>query len=115
MKLKGLKMLRSQIRHTKVEQMTNRMGKPVVNQFIIHQQEGYLKRTIFQSYKSIIAMKVDNGDTYQIYLDNDTWDYSSTTGRYRNVFLGEDIHETRKKIKYNEYILVDLNNDYALK
>ena len=23
--------------------------------------------------------------------------------------------ETRKKIKYNEYILVDLNNDYALK
>ena len=115
MKLKGLKMLRSQVRHTKVEQMTNRMGKPVVNQFIIHQQEGYLKRTIFQSYKSIIAMKVDNGDTYQIYLDNDTWDYSSTTGRYRNVFLGEDIHETRKKIKYNEYILVDLNNDYALK
>ena len=60
-------------------------------------------------------MKVDNGDTYQIYLDNDTWDYSSTTGRYRNVFLGEDIHETRKKIKYNEYILVDLNNDCALK
>ena len=115
MKLKGLKMLRSQVRLTKVEQMTNRMGKPVVNQFIIHQQEGYLKRTIFQSYKSIIAMKVDNGDTYQIYLDNDTWDYSSTTGRYRNVFLGEDIHETRKKIKYNEYILVDLNNDYALK
>ena len=108
-------MLRSQIRHTKVEQMTNRMGKPVVNQFIIHQTEGYLKRTIFQSYKSIIAMKVDNGDTYQIYLDNDTWDYSSTTGRYRNVFLGEDIHETRKKIKYNEYILVDLNNDCALK
>ena len=38
-------MLRSQIRHTKVEQMTNRMGKPVVNQFIIHQTEGYLKRT----------------------------------------------------------------------
>ena len=108
-------MLRSQVRHTKVEQMTNRMGKPVVNQFIIHQQEGYLKRTIFQSYKSIIAMKVDNGDTYQIYRANDTWDYSSTTGRYRNVFLGEDIHATRKKIKYNEYILVDLNNDYALK
>ena len=108
-------MLRSQVRHTKVEQMTNRMGKPVVNQFVITEISDYLKRTIFQSYKSIIAMKVDNGDTYQIYLDNDTWDYSSTTGRYRNVFLGEDIHETRKKIKYNEYILVDLNNDYALK
>ena len=56
-------------------------------------------------------MKVDNGDTYQIYLDNDTWDYSSTTGRYRNVFLGEDIHETRKKIKSGEYKLVALNTD----
>ena len=95
--------------------MQNRMGRPVVNQFIIKQIDGEIERTIFQSYKSIVAMKVDNGDTYQIYLDNDTWDYSSTTGRYRNVFLGEDIHETRKKIKYNEYILVDLNNDYALK
>ena len=104
-------MLRSQVRHTKVEQMTNRMGKPVVNQFIIHQQEGYLKRTIFQSYNSIVATKVDDGDTFQIYLDKEYWDYSSTTGRYRNVFLGEDIHETRKKIKSGEYKLVALNTD----
>ena len=103
------------VKKTKVENMKNRVGKPVVNQFIINQIEGVIERTIFQSYNSTVAMKVDNGDTYQIYLDNDTWDYSSTTGRYRNVFLGEDIHETRKKIKYNEYILVDLNNDYALK
>ena len=103
------------MQNIKVENMQNRMGKPVVNQFIINQIDNEIKRTIFQSYKSIIAMKGDNGDTFQIYLDNDTWDYSSTTGRYRNVFLGEDIHETRKKIKYNEYILVDLNNDYALK
>ena len=102
------------VKKTKVENMNNRMGKQVVNQFIIHQTEGYIKRTIFQSYKSIIAMKVDNGDTYQIYLDNDTWDYSSTTGRYRNVFLGEDIHETRKKLKNKDYLLVDLNNDYTL-
>ena len=103
------------VKKTKVENMKNRVGKPVVNQFVINQIEGVIERTIFQSYNSTVAMKVDNGDTYQIYLDNDTWDYSSTTGRYRNVFLGEDIHETRKKIKYNEYILVDLNNDYALK
>ena len=90
--------------------MQNRMGRPVVNQFIIKQIDGEIERTIFQSYKSIVAMKVDNGDTYQIYLDNDTWDYSSTTGRYRNVFLGEDIDETRKKIKSGEYKLVDLLN-----
>ena len=98
------------VKKTKVENMKNRVGKPVVNQFIINQIEGVIERTIFQSYNSTVAMKVDNGDTYQIYLDNDTWDYSSTTGRYRNVFLGEDIHETRKKIKSGEYLLVDLNN-----
>ena len=98
------------VKKTKVENMKNRVGKPVVNQFIINQIEGVIERTIFQSYNSTVAMKVDNGDTYQIYLDNDTWDYSSTTGSYRNVFLGEDIHETRKKIKSGEYLLVDLNN-----
>ena len=97
------------VKKTKVENMKNRVGKPVVNQFIINQIEGVIERTIFQSYNSTIAMKVDNGDTFQIYLDNDTWDYSSTTGRYRNVFLNEDIHETRKKIKSGEYLLVDLN------
>ena len=99
------------MQNIKVENMQNRMGKPVVNQFIINQIDNEIKRTIFQSYKSIIAMKVDNGDTYQIYLDSDTWDYSSTTGRYRNVFLGEDIHETRKKIKSGEYKLVALNTN----
>ena len=97
------------VKKTKVENMKNRVGKPVVNQFVINQIEGVIERTIFQSYKATVAMKVDNGDTYQIYLDNDTWDYSSTTGRYRNVFLGEDIHETRRKIKSGEYLLVDLN------
>ena len=95
----------------KVKNMQNRVCKPVVNQFIITEISDYLKRTIFQSYNSIVATKVDDGDTYQIYLDKDTWDYSSTTGRYRNVFLAEDIHETRKKIKSGEYKLVALNTD----
>ena len=99
------------MQNIKVENMQNRMGKPVVNQFIINQIDNEIKRTIFQSYKSTVAMKVDNGDTFQIYLDNDTWDYSSTTGRYRNVFLGEDIHETRRKIRSGEYKLVALNTN----
>ena len=95
----------------KVKNMENRQGKLVVNQFIITEISDYLKRTIFQSYNSIVATKVDDGDTFQIYLDQEYWDYSSTTGRYRNVFLGEDIHETRKKIKTGEYKLVALNTD----
>ena len=99
------------VKKTKVENMKNRVGKPVVNQFVITEISDYLKRSIFQSYNSIVATKVDDGDTYQIYLDKEYWDYSSTTGRYRNVFLGEDIHETRKKIKSGEYKLVALNTD----
>ena len=27
------------------------------------------------------------------------WDYSMTTGKYRNQFLGEDKKETQRKIK----------------
>ncbi len=98
-------MLRSQVRHTKVEQMTNKMGKPVVNQFIIHQQEGYLKRTIFQSYKSVVAVKVD-GFTF---LDRTCWNYSNTTSRYRKEFLNEDTKTTKQKIKDSVYIMMDLN------
>jgi|TARA_R100000479_G_scaffold54981_1_gene26072 hypothetical protein len=45
----------------------------------------------------------------KVFLDKNYWDYSTTTGKYRNAFLGENIAETRKKIKSGEYILVDLN------
>ena len=92
-----------------VDNMTNDIGNPVVNKFVIKQIDGNISRTIFQSYKSIIAVRVDDGDTYQIYLDSDTWDYSRTTGKYRNKFLGEKLEETKKKISSGEYKLVDLN------
>ncbi len=74
------------------------------NQFIIDTEEGLF----FQSYKSLIAFINNEG---QVFLDKNYWDYSSTTGRYRNVFLGEDIHETRRKIRSGEYKLVALNTD----
>ena len=74
----------------------------VVNQFIISTNNGVL----FQSYNSIIALKRKG----KIYLDKDYWDYSVTTGKYRNRFLGDDsIKETRKRIASGEYILTDLN------
>ena len=50
-------------------------------------------------------------DSGFIYLDKHYWDYSRTTGKYRNEFLGEGIAETRKKIKSGEYRLVDLNDN----
>ena len=49
-----------------------------------------------------------NGTT--TYLDEHYWDYSATTGKYRNQFLGEGIAETRAKIESGEYILIDLNS-----
>lgn len=85
----------------KVENMTSVNGNKVPNQFIINNNgEEY-----FQSYNSIIAKKSKG----KIYLDNYFWDYSVTTGKYRNDFLGEGISETRKKIASGEYILTDLN------
>ena len=87
-------------------------GRDIPNQFIITEYETGNKkwvRQIFQSYDAIIAWKYDNGFTV---LDKKYWDYSRTTGKYRNQFLGEDIKTTRKKIKSGEYRLADLNNTY---
>ena len=87
----------------KVEQMTsNTSGKPVANQFIIYTTEG----EYFQSYDSVIAFKDNEGN---VTLDLDDWDYSRTTGKYRNRFLGEGIVETRSKIESGEYDLENLN------
>jgi hypothetical protein len=74
----------------------------VKNQFIISTKDGiYL-----QSYNSIIAFKSKDGKTY---LDNYYWDYSKTTGRYRNMFLNETKKDTENKIKDGTYILTNLN------
>ena len=74
----------------------------VKNQFIITTNDGiYL-----QSYNSIIAFKSKDGKTY---LDNYYWDYSKTTGKYRNMFLRETKKETENKIKDGTYILTNLN------
>ena len=73
------------------------------NQIIITDQNG---NEIFQSYNSIIAIKYYSGD---VYLDSNYWDYSRTTGKYRNLFLNEIKADTENKIKSGEYKLRDLN------
>jgi len=80
-----------------------RSGNPVANQFIIHDDNG---NTFFQSYDSVIVKINANGI---VTLDEDTWDYSVTTTKYRNEFLRENTAETRKKIKSGEYLLANLN------
>jgi len=64
----------------------------------------------FQSYRTIIAKKTKG----KIFLDKEKWDYSATTGKYRNLFLGEKIADTRKKIESGEYKLIDLNDNYLI-
>lgn len=79
-----------------VRQMTGRTGQPVANQFIIHTDEG----TVFQSYNTIIAIKKNDGS---IWLNENDWDYSVTTNKYRAEFLRESTAETRAKIESGEY------------
>ena len=89
----------------KVSSMTNESsGRDIANQFIIHTKKG----TYFQSYNKIIVFE-PAGYGKKIQLDKSSWDYSVTTGKYRNQFLGEGIKETRKKIENGTYELVDLN------
>ena len=90
----------------KTENMTSTNGNKVANQFKITDDNG---NTFFQSYSSIIV-KINSGDgNYDVELDQKYWNYSNTTGKYRNIFLNETIKDTRKKIKSGEYKLVDLN------
>ena len=87
----------------KVYNMTSSKGNKIANQFEIYDKKG----RYFQSYNSIIAFINNKG---QVYLDEYYWDYSVTTGKYRNIFLGDyRIEETREKRKSKEYKLKNLN------
>ena len=73
-----------------------------VNQYIINTNNG----TYFQSYDSLIVFIDNNG---KVTLDIKLWNYSTTTGKYRNLFLNETKKETLAKINSGEYKLDDLN------
>lgn len=87
---------------TNVKNMISSKGNTVSNQFIITTAKG----VFFQSYNSIIAFIPKSG---KIQLDKNYWDYSKTTGKYRNDFLSESKKETQQKIDSKEYLLKDLN------
>ena len=89
----------------KVRNITSANGNKIANQFEIMDNENNI--IYFQSYKSIIVKHDMNLN--QVYLDSYFWDYSTTTSKYRNIFLGEKKKETQKKIKEGVYILTNLN------
>lgn len=91
------------IQEIKVRQVISKYTS-IANQFIITTGDG----EYFQSYQTIIAFRDNTG---KVTLDEKYWDYSRTTGKYRNAFLREGIADTRKKIKSGEYALADLNSN----
>ena len=92
----------------KVRNMTSSNGNKIANQFVI---ELGSDEEIFQSYKTIIAHKKGA----EITLDADYWDYSRTTSKYRNAFLGMTTQEIKQGIKSGSIKLEELNgaNHYA--
>ena len=86
----------------KIKNLTSPKGNVVPNQYEI--ENGNTR--FFQSYESNIV-KIENGRTY---LDVKYWNWSKTTSKYRNLFLGETTKETEFKIKTGQYTLVNLNS-----
>ena len=93
----------------KVENMTSeRSGREVANQFII--TDG--RKTLFQSYDSPIVEidRIANIITVYKY-----WDYSTTTGKYRNQFMSnEGFEEMASKKGFAEYMEAGKIGDYKI-
>lgn len=79
----------------KVQNMVNNNGNKVENQFILISEEF----EIFQSYDSIIAKKYNSG----LVELSEHYDYSKTTMKYLNLFLGHNIQVTRDRIDSGAY------------
>lgn len=89
----------------KINNMTSSRGNKIPNQFIIHTPEA----TYFQSYQSVIIKTTFEDSKRVVYLDEYYWNYSKTTSKYRNLFLGEDSKTIQKKINNGIYLLTNLN------
>jgi hypothetical protein len=87
----------------KVRNMTSKSGRNIPNQFEIWDDAG---NRYFQSYESIIA-KVNKRD--EIILDEKYWDYSRTTSKYRNDFLGMSSKEIKNGVEDGTIRLDNLN------
>lgn len=91
------------MQNAKVRQFILEGGKTVKNQFILETDDG----RYFQSYESVIAFIPNNGDKIQ--LDENYWDYSKTTAKYRNNFLNMDTDTIKKKLNNGEILFAKLN------
>ena len=76
-----------------------RTGNPVANQFIIMDDEG---SDFFQSYQSIIAKRDSNG---KIFLDDNYWNYSRTTAKYRKEWVESELENVWQDQKFITHVL----------
>ena len=82
--------------------MKSSRGNKVPNQFIIWTDE----EQFFQSYQTIIGRRDNEGN---VALDKNRWDYSVTTSKYRNQWLGMNTKEVKKAIDDGTIKLINLN------
>lgn len=76
----------------RVYNMESPNGNKVANQFVIESDDESI--VSFQSYSSTIATINHNDNTITIGRD---WDYSMTTGKYRNLFFNEYFYPLKDK------------------
>tara|TARA_R100000458_G_scaffold58105_1_gene65470 strand:+ start:1097 stop:1375 length:279 start_codon:yes stop_codon:yes gene_type:complete len=86
-----------------VENMLSSAGNPVPNQFVI--TDDFVET--FQSYDTTIGIRYRASG--RIVLDYGAMDYSATTSKYRNMWLGFDSKTVQRKIDSGEIVLSDLN------
>jgi hypothetical protein len=82
--------------------MKSSKGNKVPNQFIIWTDD----IQFFQSYQTIIGKRDHLG---KITLDKNKWDYSVTTSKYRNQWLGMNTKQVKDAILNGSIALEDLN------
>ena len=70
-------------------------GRQVPNQFLIEYTENGNEYQRFQSYDSMI-IKWENSGIIEV---GKNWDYSRTTGKYRNLLTGMDKKAFEKMLK----------------
>lgn len=93
----------------KVRNMVSaRSGREVANQFII--TDGAI--TVFQSYDSTIVKIDRKKGRITVYAD---WDYSRTTGKYRNQFMeDEGFYDMADKKGFEHYMNRGEIGDYTI-
>lgn len=85
--------------------MKSAKGNDIPNQFIIHTPDYIL----FQSYESVIVKITYSNGIRIVFLDEAYWNYSRTTSKYRNLFLGKTSQEIKNNVEKGVYKLIDLN------